>query len=102
MVFPSLRQGWKEQHQVEVTPKAAYWRARGVLREHIGRFSSVAFADFDSSVVRFVSPESATVELSVLPDKGGEEKPPTKWRVEIQYDERLKMWGPASVAPARL
>ncbi len=94
-VYPSLKQGWREQHQVEKTAQGAYWRARGVLREHLGWFSSVSFADYQSPDVRFHGEGDALVDLHLERVTAGK---PAHWKVRVHYDDRLKMWVPAENA----
>ena len=94
LVLPTLRQGWKEQHQVERTPEAAYWRARGVLREHVGWFTGLHFKAFDPEKVQMEGQDAATVEIeaeSVGMFKG---QAAQRWRVNLMYDKRLQMWVP--------
>ena len=102
MAFPALRQGWKEQHQVDVTPLAAYWRARGVLREYLGRFHAVGFSSFTPASVQFTDGENAVVELAVQPPTAGKESNPVRWRVTLHYDKSLKAWMPSEYMPVRL
>ncbi len=92
MFWPTLREGWREQHQIQRDRESAYWRARGVLRESLGWFSGVHFKDFDATKVRMDEAEKATVELEaqISPFFG---KPSTgRWRVELKFDNRLQMW----------
>jgi hypothetical protein len=66
VTWPLLSEGWREQHQVELTQEAAYWRARGVLRDTFGKFTSILFEPFD----------------------------PANVRLHGEYDQRLKEWRP--------
>jgi hypothetical protein len=93
--LPFLREGWKEQHQVAQDAPAAYWRARGVLRESLGWFTGLRFRDYDPSMVRLEEAGRAVVELEAQAGKvfGGHES--ARWRVELTYDRRLRMWMPA-------
>lgn len=90
--LPILREGWKEQHQVAQDAPAAYWRARGVLRESLGWFTGVRFRDYDPAMVRMEAAGRAVVELEAHSGKvfGGDEK--ARWRVELAYDKRLHRW----------
>ena len=101
MMVPILRQGWREQHQVDPTPKAAYWRARGVLREHLGRLNPIAFNEFLPEDVQMKGSARATVDLGVQPWMPGSHKEPVRWRVEVLYDSRLKAWVPGEASPVR-
>ncbi len=90
--LPTLRQGWMEQHEVEKNAPAAYWRARGVLRESLGWFAGVHFREFDPSMVLLSEPNRATVELEaqIAPMFGAQRS--GRWKVELVYDTRLQMW----------
>lgn len=102
LFLPTLREGWREQHQVERDAGAAYWRARGVLRETIGWFSGVHFYGFDAAKVTLKEGDRAVVELEarVAPLFG--EASQTRWRVDLKYDNRLRMWvaGEGEAPPA--
>ncbi len=100
--FPALRQGWKEQHQVEMTPSAAYWRARGVLREHLGTLSAGAFSEFTPACVLFTESEAAVVDLTVEFPLVGRTGESARWRVEVKYERNLKRWTPSGRLPQPL
>jgi len=92
MFLPTLREGWREQHQVQKDAFSAYWRARGVLRESLGWFSGAHFRSFESSAVRLDGMDGAFVELEarVAPLFGTTHT--TRWMVALRYDNRLRMW----------
>lgn len=92
LFYPMLREGWHEQHQVEKDASAAYWRARGVLRETLGWFSGAHFRDFDPGKVTLHDGEHASVELEaqIAPLFGASHQ--TRWKVDLKYDTRLRMW----------
>lgn len=92
LATPSLKEGWMEQHQIEVSPKAAYWRARGVLREHLGKLRAVRFSGFEQSKVLLADPKHASVELMAFSSAGRNAVGEERWLVAVEYDERLKMW----------
>lgn len=96
--LPTLRQGWREQRQVEKDASSAYWRARGVLRESLGWFSGAHFRGFDASAVSFEGEDHAFVDLEaqISPYFGSART--TRWRVELKYDNRLRMWVAAEPA----
>lgn len=98
--LPILREGWREQHQVAQDPPAAYWRARGVLRESLGWFTGLRFRDYDPAMVQMEDAGRAVVELEAQAGKlfGGGEN--ARWRVELVYDKRLRMWMPAESSGA--
>ena len=92
--WPLVYEGWKEQHQVELTQEAAYWRARGVLRDTFGKFTSILFEPFDQANVRFHGGQRASVELSAQTKRLGGAPMQGRWLVELEYDSRLKEWRP--------
>ncbi len=93
LVGPTLRRGWKEERQVERTPEAVYWRARGVAREALRGSGLVNFAQFTPETVRSLQADLAEVVLSgTLVNRSGEK--PTRWLVHLKYDQKLKSWGP--------
>lgn len=94
IALPTLREGWREQRQIEKNSQSAYWRARGVLRESVGWFSGVRFDAFDPSKVVLLEGDRAAVELTaqIAPFFG--ESRVGRWRVDLKYDNRLRMWVP--------
>jgi len=98
LFMPTLREGWKEQHQVDKDQISAYWRARGVLRESLGWFSGVHFREFDPAKVTFLEGDRAAVELEAQVSPVIGESHQTRWKVDLQYDKRLRMWMAAETA----
>ena len=92
LFFPTLREGWREQHQVDKNASAAYWRARGVLRETLGWFAGVHFYEFDADKVSLKGDDLAVVELEARVSPLFGESRQTRWRVDLKYDNRLRMW----------
>lgn len=94
LLWPLIHQGWREQHQIELTQEAAYWRARGVLRDTFGNFTSIIFEPFDASKVRLHDGQRAAVELSAQTKRFGSVPMQGRWLVELEYDTRLSEWRP--------
>jgi hypothetical protein len=94
VTWPLLSEGWREQHQVELTQEAAYWRARGVLRDTFGKFTSILLEPFDPANVRLHGGQQASVELSAQTKRLGGAPMQGRWLVELEYDQRLKEWRP--------
>ena len=92
LALPTLRQGWREQNQSERTAEAAYWRARGVLREHVGWFTGLRFKPFDPAKVTLAGEDSATVELEAESSGAFKGQRFERWKVELVYKNRLHMW----------
>ena len=100
--WPGIQEVWREQHQVEKSTEAAYWRARGVIRERLGRFQPLWFSDYQPSKVRLDGSSEAAVDLDVQTRAGtsfGSQV--IQWTVRVRYDERLKMWVPSEIEPVR-
>lgn len=94
---PTIRRGWKEERQVEHTPTAVYWRARGITREAIRGSALVNFAPFEPSMVRTLLEDSAEVLLEgTLVNRSGEKT--ARWKVRLRFDKKLKQWGPGEPA----
>ena len=94
-IWPLVYEGWKEQHQVDLTQEAAYWRARGVLRATFGKFTSVLFEPFAPANVRLHGGKQASVQISAQTKRLGGAPMQGKWLVELEYDPRLKEWRPS-------
>ena len=100
MAAPTLREGWREQHQVERTALGAYWSARGVLRSHLGWLSALRFSDFNPVQVVFVDDAHASVILEAELSGAGSAQRRGRWQVDLRYDKRLQAWMPdATDAP---
>jgi hypothetical protein len=94
---PTIRRGWKEERQVEHTPIAVYWRARGITRESVRGAALVNFAPFSPAMIQSLLEDSAEVLLEgTRVDRSGEK--PTRWKVRLRYDKKLKSWGPTESA----
>lgn len=94
-IWPLVYEGWKEQHQVDLTQEAAYWRARGVLRDTFGKFTSILFEPFAPANVRLHGGKQASVQISAQTKRLGGAPMQGKWLVELEYDPRLKEWRPS-------
>jgi hypothetical protein len=94
MAGPTLREGWREQHQVERSALGAYWSARGVLRAHLGWFSALRFTDFNPAQVVFVDEGHASVILEADVSGDGAAQRRSRWQVDLRYDKRLQAWMP--------
>lgn len=98
LALPTLRQGWREQHQVDRTPEAAYWRARGILREHVGWTNGLHFREFDPAKVLRFEGDDATVEIEAASSGFFGQQRTARWKVELRFDKRLQMWVAADQA----
>ena len=87
LAWPSLCEVWMEQRQVEKTPVAAYWRARGVVRELVGKQKLSGFASFDENQV--VMDGTGEVRVQIRGMLEGVER---AWRVYLRYDAKERAW----------
>ncbi len=90
---PVLINGWREASQHEYTAKAAYWRAREVVRSRSVRSGSlVNFARISKSTVELHPPSQAVVALNgeLIDARGASE--PMMWKVEMSFDEKRAEW----------
>ena len=95
--------GWREASQHEYTSRAAYWRARGIVRsEALPAGAIVDFSDFTSSRVELQPPQEAAVRLrGEITEPAGPPRMVT-WNVRMQYDPKAREWNggpPQEVAP---
>ena len=97
---PVLVSGWREASQHEYTAKAAYWRAREVVRNRsVPAGSLVNFSRFAQSTVELKPPGRAVVALrGELIDARGTAEPKV-WQIEMNFDERRAEWSGAPAAP---
>ena len=96
---PVLLDGWREASQHEYTAKAAYWRAREVVRNHsVPSGSLVNFSRFSQSKVELQPRAGATVALrGELIDARGTAQPMV-WYVDMTFDEQRAEWSGAPAA----
>lgn len=83
---------WRELTSGEFTTESAWWRARGLVREHSGKKGAVRFDPFQDSQVTLEPPDGATVLLSgaITRKDGGTD--PVRWRVQLRHDADRGMW----------
>ena len=96
---PVLLDGWREASQHEYTAKAAYWRAREVVRNRsVPAGSLVNFSRFSQSKVKLQPRAGASVALrGELIDARGTAQPMV-WYVDMKFDEQLAEWSGAPAA----
>lgn len=95
--------GWRETDQHEFTERAAYWRARGVVRGNaLAPGALVQFHDRAHAHVQLHPPDGATVVLRGDVSFSAGDNRPVSWRVPMKFDPEAREWngGPAvEVAP---
>jgi len=90
---PMLADGWREANQDELTAEAAYWKARGFVRDEIRKQNAtVAFDDFSPEQVVFAGERSANVTLpgKVFPRTGTSAA--KVWRLALEFRSAQREW----------
>jgi hypothetical protein len=86
--------GWRETAQYDFSERAAYWRARDIVRQKALPVGAVVnFAPEGRAEIRLKqTPPGATVRLGgeVIGDHG--ENRPVSWEVVLNFDPQLKQW----------
>ncbi|NBV85223.1 MAG: DUF4339 domain-containing protein [Verrucomicrobia bacterium] len=94
LAFPTLQEGWREQHQIEQSPLAAYWSARGMVRSHVGWFTGLRFREFNPECVTITADGHASVVLEAEVSRGSSAERLGRWEVGLRFDKRLQAWMP--------
>jgi hypothetical protein len=92
-LLPMIKEGWREAIARGYSPGAAYWRARGFVREDLRKNKAdVAFDRFDPAAVILSSGTGATVTLSgtVFPESGPATR--TTWHVTMRFNRLSQRW----------
>jgi len=91
--------GWRETDQHEFTERAAYWRARGIVRTSaLAPGALVQFRDLSDGQVALRPPDAATVTLQGEVSLAEGEHRAVAWRVPMTFDPGAREWngGPAT------
>jgi hypothetical protein len=89
---PVIKDGLRENNEHDQTAWAAYWRARGFVREKAKRDGeSVAFEPYQSATVSLTGTQ-ATVILPSTVYGGNGAAQPRPWKVLMQYDTARAGW----------
>ena len=90
---PITVDGWRETNQHEFTTKAAYWRARDVVRNQaLPRGGLVAFQGEEAAQSTLVGDAGAKVlVLGKITEVSGQVRP-AAWSVELRYDREIAEW----------
>ena len=95
--------GWREANQHEYTARAAYWRARGIVRSAaLPPGTVVEFRDFADTKVELQAPHEATVQVQgEVTEQPGQERQRT-WNVRMEYEPNVREWNgdqPQEITP---
>lgn len=91
--LPMIKVGWRETIARGYSPAAAYWRARGFVREDLRKNKAdVAFDPFDPAAVILSSGTGAMVTLSgsVFAESGPPKR--TTWHVAMRFNPLSQRW----------
>jgi hypothetical protein len=97
---PTVRDGWREIFQHDFTAKAAYWRARDIVRTGaVPQGYLVSFAPFSAAEVRLRMGEETVVLLRGTLSGQKTEPRGQVWKVRLWFDPERREWsGLESVA----
>ena len=96
---PVVVNGWREASQHEYTAKAAYWRAREVVRTRsVPAGAVVNFKRFSQNAVELRRPGAAAVMLRGELIEASGAVQPMVWQVEMAFDEKRAEWSGAPAA----
>ena len=89
--------GWRETNQDDFTGRAAYWRARDVVRHSpVVGSALVEFHDLNHAQVTLHPPNAATVLLrGELIDAAGKSRE-ALWRVAMKFNPPIRDWSGVS------
>jgi hypothetical protein len=98
---PTVRDGWREQTQREYTASAAYWAARGIVRNELAANQTVPeFLPFGSAQVVLGPDHTAVVQLEGHVISNAANGPPAAWKVRLHFDPAVRTWSALPVLPA--
>ena len=93
LFLPITLDGWREINQREFTERAAYWRARGVVRNQcVPEGGVVSFSKYPAAKVELREANQARV---ILPGELTLARSPTRtaaWQVDLRFDRERSEW----------
>ncbi len=92
--------GWRETNQHEYTDRAAYWRARSIVRSTaLPEGALVEFEGFEDEEVALQPPAGASVRLrGEITLRSGESRE-AAWSVPMVFDAQVREWSGGPVRP---
>ncbi len=92
MLFgPVTADAWRELTRGAYTSEDAYWRARAMVREAVGKSVSVKFEPFSPADAVLTPPSGATVTISgTIGDSSGGRR--DAWRVRLRHLPEQQDW----------
>jgi len=98
---PTVIEGWREQTQREFSPEAAYWAARGVVRQELAEVSTAPqFLPLEAARIDIGQDHTAVVQLEGHVLHGEASKQPAAWKVRLRFDPAVRTWSPLPVPAA--
>jgi hypothetical protein len=84
--------GWRENNQDQFTARAAYWKARGSIRENLRKAGeTVSFGRFETAVIT-MGENSAEAVIAGTIFGEGETSRPASWKVKLAFDHEQREW----------
>lgn len=90
--------GWRETNQHDFTERAAYWRARSIVRNGaLPEGALVQFEGFAEDEVELQPPAQAEVQLQGEVTLRNGETYEASWNVPMQFDAQAREWSGGAV-----
>lgn len=90
--FPMVREGWKEAYERDFTAEAAYWKARGFVRNRAQLSRNIVdFDPFEAAQVTLGETEGTVTLRGHAFDQAGQGIP-ARWQVKLSYLRNAKEW----------
>lgn len=84
-------EAWNELTKSEFTAEAAWWRARGLVRQQLAKGEHIQFDALNLAAVT-LHKEGATVAVAGTLTKVGGQKEHATWEVQLYYDPVQEDW----------
>lgn len=95
---PVTMNAWRELTSGAFTETDAYWRARLMVRQAVGKSAAITFDPFEQSKVLIQPPAAASVVLTgSIRDLNGTHR--AAWRVRLKHVAEQQQWYPAPPDP---
>ena len=103
LFLPITLEGWREINQRDFSEKAAYWRARGIVRsQHLPPGGLVTFVKQRDAAVQLRNGTAAQVLLHGDLTVRDQPTRSTSWQVDLHYDKARAEWSATGVREIRV
>ena len=92
---PVTANAWRELTSGDFTGESAWWRSRGLVREHVAKDGTIEFDPFPDAKVTMHGRDGATVILGGTILHPGGDREHAEWRVLLRFDADRGMWTPS-------